>query len=194
MNNKDIKAQMFCGDCGEGDRIATLQYDLVLTDPPYDLQPEDKRILEIGAECTIRRIPLIMFSSPENQLIVPDEYQFWIKTPSTKNYSKRCGRFVEMILIDRNTSAVFNQLHWSQMIGVHQDGLLCQPVHPYEKPITLIERLIRIYSNPGSTIFDPFMGSGTTGVAAINTGRNFIGIEREKEYFNIAYERISKLL
>ena len=104
MNNKDTKAQMFCGDCGEGDRIATLQYDLVLTDPPYDLQPEDKRILEIGAECAIRHIPLIMFSSPENQLIVPDEYQFWIKTPSTKNYSKRCGRFVEMILIDRNTS------------------------------------------------------------------------------------------
>jgi len=63
-------------------------------------------------------------------------------------------------------------------------------LHPTQKPIALYEYLIRTYSNEGDTILDPCMGSGTTGVAAINTNRNFIGIEREQKYFMIAKERI----
>lgn len=62
--------------------------------------------------------------------------------------------------------------------------------HPTQKPVALMEYLIRTYSNPGDTVLDNTMGSGTTGVAAVNTGRNFIGIERDPEYFRIASERI----
>ena len=63
--------------------------------------------------------------------------------------------------------------------------------HPTQKPIALLEYLIKTYSNEGELILDNCMGSGSTGVACANTNRNFIGIELDKNYFNIAKERIN---
>lgn len=65
-------------------------------------------------------------------------------------------------------------------------------LHPTAKPVALMEYLIRTYTNEGETVLDFTMGSGTTGVACMNTGRNFIGIERDEKYFQIAKERIEK--
>ena len=65
-------------------------------------------------------------------------------------------------------------------------------MHPTQKPYLLIERLVSAYTNRGDSVLDPFMGSGTTGVACVNKGRYFIGIEKEEKYFNIAKERIEK--
>jgi site-specific DNA-methyltransferase (adenine-specific) len=65
-----------------------------------------------------------------------------------------------------------------------------QDLHPTQKPIALLEYLIRTYTNEGDTVLDFTMGSGTTGVAAMRTGRNFIGIELDAGYFAIAEERI----
>jgi DNA modification methylase len=62
--------------------------------------------------------------------------------------------------------------------------------HATQKPVALYEYLIRTYTNPGETVLDLTMGSGTTGVAAIQTGRKFVGIEKEREYFEIAERRI----
>ncbi len=62
--------------------------------------------------------------------------------------------------------------------------------HPTQKPIALMKWCIERVSKPGDTILDPYMGSGSTGVAAIELGRNFIGIEREPEYVEIARRRI----
>lgn len=62
--------------------------------------------------------------------------------------------------------------------------------HPTQKPVELLEYLIKTYSNEGETVLDSTMGSGSTGVACKNTGRSFIGIEMNDEYFNIAKERI----
>lgn len=64
--------------------------------------------------------------------------------------------------------------------------------HPTQKPIALIERILLIGSNEGDVILDNCMGSGTTGVACMNTNRNFIGFELDKTYFDIANERINK--
>ncbi len=64
--------------------------------------------------------------------------------------------------------------------------------HPTQKPVKLIEQIINKYSDEGMTIFDPFLGSGTTAVACINTGRNFIGIEKDEEYFKIAQKRVKE--
>lgn len=66
-------------------------------------------------------------------------------------------------------------------------------LHPTQKPVELVEYLIKTYSNEGDTILDNCMGSGTTAIAAINTNRNFIGFELDKNYFDIANERIEKL-
>lgn len=63
-------------------------------------------------------------------------------------------------------------------------------VHPTQKPVALMEYLIRTYTTEGETVLDNTMGSGTTGVACANTGRSFIGIERDEKYFAIARERI----
>jgi site-specific DNA-methyltransferase (adenine-specific) len=64
--------------------------------------------------------------------------------------------------------------------------------HPTEKPRRLMAEILADFTNPEQTILDPFMGSGTTGVAAVQMGRNFIGIERDERYFEIACERIDK--
>lgn len=63
-------------------------------------------------------------------------------------------------------------------------------LHPTQKPLALVEELVKTYSNKGDIILDNCMGSGTTGVATLNLGRKFIGIEKEKGYFDIAKERI----
>jgi len=62
--------------------------------------------------------------------------------------------------------------------------------HPTPKPVELIENIIKHSSNEGDTILDPFMGSGTTAIACINTGRNFIGIEKEQKYVELARRRV----
>lgn len=63
-------------------------------------------------------------------------------------------------------------------------------LHPTQKPVELMEYLIKTYTNEGDTVLDCFMGSGSTGVAAKNLNRNFIGIELDEDYFKIAEERI----
>jgi site-specific DNA-methyltransferase (adenine-specific) len=65
-------------------------------------------------------------------------------------------------------------------------------VHPTQKPVALLEYLIRTYTNEGETVLDFTMGSGTTGVAAKNLNRSFIGIELDEDYFKIAKERIGE--
>ena len=64
--------------------------------------------------------------------------------------------------------------------------------HPTEKPVALLEYLIKTYSNEGDVVLDNCMGSGSTGVACLNTGRRFIGIEIDAVFFEIARERIMK--
>ena len=65
-------------------------------------------------------------------------------------------------------------------------------LHPNQKPVALLEYLIKTYSNGGDTVLDNCMGSGSTGVACVNTNRNFIGIELDEQYFEIAKSRIQE--
>ena len=64
--------------------------------------------------------------------------------------------------------------------------------HPTQKPVALMEYLIRTYTNEGEVVLDNCMGSGTTGVACVNTGRHFVGIEKDPDYFAIAEKRITE--
>jgi len=64
-------------------------------------------------------------------------------------------------------------------------------IHPTQKPVALLEYLIKTYTNEGETVLDFTFGSGTTGAACQNTNRNFIGIEMDDSYFEIAEERIN---
>lgn len=88
---------------------------------------------------------------------------------------------------------------WGRMDGMKYPKSVIEinrephPVHPTQKPVALLEYLIKTYSNEGETVLDNCMGSGTTGVACALTGRKFIGIEKEEKYFNIAKERIEEV-
>jgi site-specific DNA-methyltransferase (adenine-specific) len=72
------------------------------------------------------------------------------------------------------------------MTGVFYDNFIDKPAHPWAKPVTLMEKLVLIYTNPGDLVFDPFCGSGTTGIACKKHGRRFIGCETNEEYFQLA--------
>lgn len=79
----------------------------------------------------------------------------------------------------------------------YPDSILLFPkegktLHPTQKPVALLEYLIKTYTNPGELVLDNCMGSGSTGVACVNTGRDFIGIELDEKFFEIAKQRIKE--
>lgn len=76
------------------------------------------------------------------------------------------------------------------IVNISRDFSAQQQVHPTQKPVPLMEWLIRTYSNEGEVVMDNCMGSGSTGVAAVNERRSFIGMEMDEEYFQISKERI----
>lgn len=77
-----------------------------------------------------------------------------------------------------------------QIISVTRENAYGKNYHPTQKPVKLLETLVKTYTNEDDTVLDFTMGSGSTGVACKNTSRNFIGIELDKKYFDIAKERL----
>jgi site-specific DNA-methyltransferase (adenine-specific) len=108
---------------------------------------------------------------------------------------QRYRRQHEMVMVAHKTGG---RIRWNEEVGKVPNILALMPPrerqHPNEKPLRLIERLVGIHSLPGDVILDPFMGSGTTGVAAARLGRRFVGVEIEPGYFDIACRRISEAL
>ncbi len=159
-------------------------WDCIITDPVYEDQPDMDLLLSV---C---KGHLVVFCAPEKRPSkTPDEVLFWVKPISTKNTTKSCSRFVEEILVYRQ-GKTFNPGHWSTMTGIFNDTLIGKPIHPWEKPISMIEKLVSIYSNPGDLVLDPFSGSGTTAVACRRQGRKFEGYEINPEYVKIANDRL----
>lgn len=114
----------------------------------------------------------------------------WEKTnPSPMNGSRLWLSGLEFCVFARKANATFNE-HCKKALWQSPSGR--SKIHPTEKPVGLMERLILASSNRGDMVLDVCMGSGTTGVACANTGRNFIGMEREKEYYHIARKRIAE--
>ena len=115
-----------------------------------------------------------------------------------KNRSNRHG----LVMADTNNTGKNNSLlqegsSYTQKftnypINVLHFNIDNNRVHPTQKPVVLLEYLIKTYTNDGGTVLDNCMGSGSTGVACARTNRNFIGIELDENYFNIAKSRIGK--
>lgn len=110
----------------------------------------------------------------------------WVKNNKTPN--KYYMQQIEFILLFRKGKArSINDMGSSTYIPINN---IKNKKHPTEKPVELMEHFITNSSNENDVILDPFMGAGSTGLACINTNRNFIGIELDKEYFDIAKDRI----
>ena len=189
--SSEMRVDLRLGDCL--DILPTLEagsVDAVITDPPYNLSMSQKSALHREFQRISRGI-VIVFSPPENQWILPaSQYLFWVKPISTKNTSRRYSRFVEMIFV-YGGSSWNSERHWSQYTNVFVDLVDAKGAHPHRKPPSLIRRLVLNHTNEGDTVLDPFMGSATTGTAALELGRNFIGIELDETYFALAQERLA---
>lgn len=202
-----------CCDCREA--LAEVRADCVVTDPPYGIALSDnskggrhgrrrpafeleikgdvdqKIGKEIIAWCDEQRLPTVAFASPE--LPWPGEwrsYLVWDKGPAVGgggDVAKCWKQSWEMIQVARN--GPLRKSRDSSVIRCWVTPDLSQ-VHPAAKPLDLMEYLIEQISDEGDTIFDPFMGSGTTAVACIRTGRKFVGCEIDRKYFDIALNRI----
>lgn len=112
----------------------------------------------------------------------------WEKTnPSPMNGDKIWLSGIECCVFGRFPNATFNE-HCKNTVFRYPCGR--NKLHPTQKPLELIEKLVLVSSNEGDTVLDPCMGSGTTGVACKKNNRNFIGIEMDGEFYSIASRRI----
>ena len=195
-------ATLYLGDCM--DVLPTLpKVDAVITDPPYgigasskkfingtsktkkdyyedvcwDIAPPSKEVIE--AVVSKGDVAVVWggnyFGLPPSRCFL-----IWDKTIHGNSYAD-----CEYAWTNQNANARIKALN---MVAANRDGRC----HPTQKPLELMRWCIAQCKNTPSTILDPFMGSGTTGVAAVQMGRKFIGIEREPRYFEIACERISR--
>lgn len=144
-----------------------------------------------------KKIPML---SHENVLVFYNkapEYnpQFWESKPmNTVNYggntrSQNYGKYNKVENLRKNTIERY-PISYLKINTVN--GKSKEKHHPTQKPVPLLEYLIKTYTNEGETVLDFTMGSGSTGVACLNTNRNFIGIELDKNYFEIAKKRIEE--
>ena len=122
------------------------------------------------------------------------------KVSSKKSRSESAKRHSEKSLKEESNYGVFaNDIEgydsterYPLSVPVFAKDQQKENYHPTQKPVALLEWLLKTYSNEGDLVLDNCMGSGSTGVACVNTNRNFIGMELTEQYFEIAKERIRK--
>jgi site-specific DNA-methyltransferase (adenine-specific)/modification methylase len=177
------------------------KFDLLLTDPPYGIGASSKKFIN-GTSKTEKNyyedvcwdiatpdkeVIDRMISMAETSIVWGGNYfdlpptrcfLVWDKTIHGNSYAD-----CEYAWTSQNANARIKPLN---MVSCNLDGR----VHPTQKPLALMQWCITQAKNNPQTVFDPFMGSGTTGVACANMGRRFTGIEREVKYFDIACKRI----
>lgn len=127
-----------------------------------------------------------------NGIDVKDMFRFIKSNPMPRNRDRRYITDYECAIwgVKQKSKWVFNRISKTYETPEFICPIERNQKHPTQKPISLMEHIIKIHTNEGDTILDPFVGSGTTGVACVNLNRSFIGIELDQNYFNIAEQRI----
>jgi len=204
-----MTVDLYLGDCLEIlPTLADNSVDAVITDPPYGMNNNNdyKRFTQGPnghGDPSSRTYPP---TTGDNKPFNPEP---WIRFDKVilwgfNHFASRLPVGTTLIWIKRNSAAYGSFLSDAEIAWMKGgNGVYCykdlsmfskpeKRTHPNQKPLSLMKWCIEKASNPGDTILDPFMGSGTTGVACIQTGRNFIGIEIEPKYFEIAEKRIAE--
>jgi site-specific DNA-methyltransferase (adenine-specific) len=195
--------------------------DLVLTDPPYgikyrsNMRAKSQKFSKIANDDNETRFliyPEVYRALKNNSVAVvfaswknyADDYIELKRLFNIKNaiiWYKRGGGIGDLkhtLLTDYEVAIVCHK--GKCQIRGKRDGSVWdfskvnpnKMVHPTQKPEQLLKKIIEKYSDEGDTVLDCFMGSGSTGVACINTGRNFIGIELDEHYYEVAERRIAE--
>jgi DNA modification methylase len=192
--------RLILGDCLELlPTLADKSVDAVITDPPYGLNidygdyqdtPENLERLIAGIVPQIKRVSSVaaVFCGVNNVQSYPKAE--WVGCwfyGTTGNFGKFGYNAWQPILLygANNNRYGMDTIKYSKM-EKKADG------HPCPKPLGLMELVVSRFTKQGDTVLDPFMGSGTTGVACVKLGRNFIGIEKEPKYYDIAARRIAE--
>lgn len=125
------------------------------------------------------------------------QFMVWHKTnPAPKIFKAGFLNSCEMIFCCWNKKHTWNFISQKEMHNFIESPIcmrperLSEPKHPAQKPTSILKKMISIATNEDDVVFDPFMGVGSTGVAATNMNRRFVGFEIEEDYFNAAKERI----
>ena len=215
--NEEEWPRLMLGDCLERMKeIESGSVDMILTDPPYGMdfqsnyrQVKHKKInndkdlswlddwssdlYRVASDdsahyvfCSFHNIDKFKQSLEKHFKI--KNMLVWEKNNTSMGDLK--GDFApkyEMIIFMHKGRRLINGKRDPNILRFRKTG---NNLHPTQKPVDLLEYLIGKFSDKGSVILDPFMGSGSTGVAAKNLNRSFIGIEMDKGYFDIAKERI----
>jgi len=197
-------ATLYLGDCM--DILPTLsKVDAVITDPPYGINENNKKVASRGklaapkdygdfdwdkAPPTENLIELIR-TKGQHQAFFGGNYFTLPPTSCWLVWDKLNGDndFADCELVWTNWHKAVRRLQWRWNGMIRQGNE--ERYHPTQKPLEVMKWVITLCPK-SETILDPFMGSGTTGVAAIQLGRKFIGIEREPKYFDIACKRIEQ--
>ena len=202
--------QIYCGDCREILPQLDVKADLVLTDPPYGISQEDNGLRELTY--TFNDNPNLVFEILPRLLVAPVIY-IWC---AAEQLSFLLAEFVKadfmtrkLAWIKQNPPVINGQHIWlssfelcaygKQAGALHKGNCLkgyfidspdSQRFHQTQKPLRIISEQIQASTNTGGLILEPFLGSGTTAVAAKILGRKCIGIEIEEKYCKIAVERL----
>ena len=197
-------ATLYLGDCM--DILPTLpKVDAVITDPPYGINENSKKVASRGklaaakdyghfdwdkAPPTAALIDMILRAGAY-QALFGGNYFGLPATSCWLVWDKLNGNndFADCELCWTNWPKAVRRLQWRWNGMIRQGNE--ERYHPTQKPLEVMKWVIELCPK-AETILDPFMGSGTTGVAAIQLGRKFIGIEREPKYFDIACKRIEQ--
>ena len=162
-----------------------------LKDYKYDIYWEKERLTNINqvkkrVGKTVETISVFY----RKQCVYNPQMRVYTGKPRTNKVKN--GRLGE--LVDDSTKKVYeykdNGTRYPTQVWKYRRDCLTSNLHPTQKPLALLEELVRTFTNPGDVVLDSCMGSGTTGLACKNLNRGFIGIEIELEYFNIAKDRI----
>ena len=204
--------QIIQGDCLEIMRdIPDKSVDLVLTDPPYGIGEANGKNRTRGLLATPKdygksswddSIPAKEYFSEmmrvgKNQIIFGGNYfvEHLYNSPCWIVWDKDNGDTdfadCELAWTSFKSAVRKYRFRWNGMLQENTREKEYR-FHPTQKPVSLFEWILDNYSKPGMTILDPFLGSGTTAVACINTNRFFIGIEQEPQYVEIARKRVEQ--
>jgi site-specific DNA-methyltransferase (adenine-specific) len=213
-----IMINLMQGDCLERMKeIPDGSVDMILTDPPYGMDfqsnyrnqkynkiKNDKdlswlnvwtnELFRVAADNTAHYVFCSFHNIDKFKQALEQKFKIknmlvWEKNNTSMGDLK--GDFApkyEMIIFIQKGRRLINGKRDPNILKFNRTG---NKLHPTQKPVDLLQYLLEKFSDKGQIILDPFMGSGSTGVAAKNLNRNFIGIELDETYFNIARDRIN---
>lgn len=184
---EEVNVELILGDCLEV-MSEIKNVDLVLTDPPYPNMGDKSADLWDDQIISKVKLPdvkqLIFWHAIEPFPLDWTAIHIWHKPNG-------CSAYYYERIFERNGG---KRCKVYRIPIINYETLPEWTPHPTQKPLLLIKKLILEHTKKGDTILDPFAGSGTTGVACVQTGRNFIGIEIDESYYNIAKRRIDEAL